>query len=452
MAEDGRVVVGIKVTSENKGAEDTERSLDKVGKKAGELEKETKTSGDGIVGAMGRMRGSIEKVRAAIMNLGGLGAIVTGLVAAFKSWRGAAREVAAEIEAIKAGAAQQSVKELAEAERSVAEAIERGRKAREDALEIDRMRIAAGRELEDAELEQQKTLELAGVVEGPDKDLDVKRIEEKYAGIAAGRSRDRSLQDLSAEADAKRQAAADAREEVSRLNNERDQMSSMARDERRRASSAAAAGAKAAANGRWWRFWGDEAETAEQRIKESQAHGAVADSAEAKAAEYEARIRAAEARAARLEQEAGVTDARREAVIVRSDTERIAAGHRSALIADEQQRRDIARKRDFDILDGSTSERARIQGQIDAAREGLRSADVRRQSVLMDVQQGRALGKVSSSEAQTRIRAAEQEFAKVQSEVGKRLEGLVEAMKEFERRLAAAQSRQRVNIENRGEG
>ena len=313
--------------------------------------------GDGIVGAMGRMRGSIEKVRAAIMSLGGLGAIVTGLVAAFKSWRGAAREVAAEIEAIKTSAAQQSVKELAEAERSVAEAIERGRKAREDALEIDRMRIAAGRELEDAELEQQKTLELAGVVEGPDKDLDVKRIEEKYAGIAAGRSRDRSLQDLSAEA-----------------------------------------------------------------------------------------------RAARLEQEAGVTDARREAVMVRSDTERIAAGHRSALIADEQQRRDIARKRDFDILDGSTSERARIQRQIDAARAGLLSADAGRQAVLMDVQQGRALGKVSSSEAQTRIRAAEQEFAAVQSEVGKRLDGLIEAMKEFERRLAAAQSRQRVNIENRGEG
>ena len=45
MAEDGRVVVGIKVTSENKGAEDTERSLDKVGKKAGELEKEAKKWG-----------------------------------------------------------------------------------------------------------------------------------------------------------------------------------------------------------------------------------------------------------------------------------------------------------------------------------------------------------------------------------------------------------------------
>ena len=125
MAEDYDTTIKIGMKADTSGGVQTEKQYDKLKQKAREFGKETNKSATSAIGAFERMGQSVNKVRGAIMGLGGVTAIVTGIVQAFKNWRAAAREVQENIDAIKVDAAKESLKQILEAEKDIADAAKR---------------------------------------------------------------------------------------------------------------------------------------------------------------------------------------------------------------------------------------------------------------------------------------------------------------------------------------
>ena len=112
MAEDYDTTIKIGMKADTSGGVATEKQIDRLTQKAREFGKETNKSATSAIGAFERMGQSVNKVRGAIMGLGGVTAIVTGIFQAFKNWRDAAREVQENIDSIKVDAANASLEEI----------------------------------------------------------------------------------------------------------------------------------------------------------------------------------------------------------------------------------------------------------------------------------------------------------------------------------------------------
>ena len=79
MAEDYDTTIKIGMKADTSGGVATEKQIDRLTQKAREFGKETNKSATSAIGAFERMGQSVNKVRGAIMGLGGVTAIVRNL-------------------------------------------------------------------------------------------------------------------------------------------------------------------------------------------------------------------------------------------------------------------------------------------------------------------------------------------------------------------------------------
>lgn len=307
MAEGYDTKIRIGMEADLAGGVQTEKQYDKLKQKAREFGKETNKSATSAIGAFERMGQSVNKVRGAIMGLGGVTAIVTGIVQAFKNWRSAAREVQENIDSIKVDAANASLEEILKRERDIADAIERGNRARRDAEALEDRRLKIVRDLADANLRVEEAKEKAAVNDGPDKDLQLKLIDEKYAAIRSANSSSRAEEDAKIEYDRKMKEATAAEEAAKSLREAARELRDDAKGWNRSAAADVSRASRISGSWRAWNplgGWRDDANSLTERSKKKSALAVKANN-EADAKEKQAEE--AEARAKTLRAEASMT-------------------------------------------------------------------------------------------------------------------------------------------------
>lgn len=470
MADTYDTTIKIGMKADTSGGVATEKQMDRLIRKAKEFEKQTNKSATSAIGAFDRMGQSVNKVRGAIMGLGGVTAIVTGIVQAFKNWRAAAREVQENIDAIKVDAAKESLKQILEAEKDIADAIERGNKARRDAEALEDRRLKIVRDLEDANLRVEEAKEKAAVKDGPDKDLQLKRIDEKYADIRSGRNSARIEEDAKREYDRKTKEAEAAEELAKSLREAAEELRGDARGFLRASSRDAAAAAKASGSDAWWKFWSDGADVAKAKTESSKRKSELASQARDAADANEKQAEEAEARAKTLRAEASMTYGAINVAKTNRVAETIEAGIRTGEISAEQGKRDSQRAADKYTINAAPGRVAEIKGRIAGYQARIAAADanvdqqqleLREASRRLDVfnagvgtrrtgvARERAALEASVQKEEADVHAAQTAAAGIRSNLGGMIQQLLAELQKIESDTKAAKSRMKFNESER---
>lgn len=196
MAAENQVDIGIKITADNKGGQETERQLDR-------LKEKSKQSTNGIANDFKKAAESASRYQNIIRRLTDFSIFTGGLASVLSLWdritasADKAKEKAAELAEETAKAADKKrIDELTESYRKLTEQIVNAAKERQRANELEDMQTAEADKLEDNEAKLQKAQQIAALdPNDPAYNEKKQRIENAFEVAAAKRSVDRTRRD-----------------------------------------------------------------------------------------------------------------------------------------------------------------------------------------------------------------------------------------------------------------
>ena len=467
--------VKIKLVSDTTGADKARKSLQGVGKDAKDASVVASRSLGGLQKTFEGMRQNVTKLKEAIAGLGGVTTVIAGAVKAFKEWRAAAREVAAEIDKCKADAAVATLAQIAEAEQKIAKSLAEQNEARANAGQLDRQRLSNARALEDANLRNAELDELDKVGESPDKDLQEQRIRNKYKRLRGEMQTSRTEEDI-------RKGAADKIAEAEKLEATAAEMDRLqaeaadqARTESRNSAKKAAAAVKASRSDAWWKFWSDGADESEMLQGEASRHGSAAKSATAQAESLKEQSAAATRKARLLREQANAdlgsldalnanatADAKESAMAVQTveDTQKQRNDKRAAVqaqIAADQATVAAGTKQIAGLEAQATTEEARALAA--ARRYDSEQSDVFAAQNRYDMTVANGGSRKDRSEALAALQrekeealAAQHEMERVSADVANVLAGIRSEINALSNAMKAAQGRLKQNQADAPEG
>lgn len=466
MAENFDTTIKIGMKADTSGGVATEKQLDRLTQKAKDFEKQANKSSSSFMSSFERMGQSVNKLRGMFMGLGGVTAIIGGIVTAFKAWRDSAREVQANIDSIKIDAAKESLKQILEAEEKIADAIRKGNQARKEAEALEDRRLKIVRDLEDANLRVEEAKEKAAVGEGPDKDLQLKRIDEKYAAIRSGKNADRSVEDAKKEYGRKINDANAAEQEAKALRESVENLRKESKDWSRSAGKDAATAARL--SGSWLAYnpLGGMRDRANNMTEQSKRKLELSRTASEKADAAEKKAEEAEDRAKTLRAEAAMTYGTINVARMNQKAESIEAGIRTGEISAEQANRNLQRSADQETINAAPGKIAAIkskiegyQGRIDSADQKvaqeqleLKSASDRLSTFNANVgtrrtgvDAGRSALEAEVRQEENDVHAAQTAAAGIKSSLGAAIKELLEELRRIEADAKSAKSRMKFN-------
>lgn len=194
--EDGEVNVKVKITSDTKGEEEAEKSLEKLAKALRRLSTAAGDSFKSIVAGMKKVIGTVNALKAAFSFMVILTAI-KGVIDMLGKWGQAARDAKTEAENLKKAqreaAAAKEIEAATEAWKKLADEIQRARTERERMNELEDEQRDASRKMEDAQLRADEARE----IEEAGGDADKERlIRNRYAARRAQIAANRTVEDF----------------------------------------------------------------------------------------------------------------------------------------------------------------------------------------------------------------------------------------------------------------
>lgn len=193
---DGEVNVKVRITSDTKGSQEAEKSIEKVGKASQETAKQATGGFQNVIAGSKQVAGAVNALKSAFSFLIVITAI-KGVIDMLGKWGQAARDAKTEAENLKKAqreaAAAKEIEAATEAWKKLADEIQRARTERERMNELEDEQRDASRKMEDAQLRADEARE----IEEAGGDADKERlIRNRYAARRAQIAANRTVEDF----------------------------------------------------------------------------------------------------------------------------------------------------------------------------------------------------------------------------------------------------------------